>query len=50
MFENLIIFLLAIAGIFIFSFLVPSLTKLHLNYLTEKEKILKKNTSLNVKK
>lgn len=41
MFENLIIFLLAIAGIFIFSFLVSSLTKLHLNYLTEKEKDIK---------
>lgn len=38
---NFIIILLAIAGIFIFSFLVSSLTKLYLNHLTQKEKNIK---------
>lgn len=50
MFENFIIFLLAIAGIFIFSFLVSLLTKLYFNYLEKQKKIFMKNTSLNVKK
>lgn len=38
MLVNFIIILLAIASIFIFSFLVSLLTKLYLNYLTRKEK------------
>lgn len=38
MFENIIVILLAIAGIFIFSFLVSSLTKLYLNHLEKQEK------------
>lgn len=38
MFENFIIFLLAIAGIFIFSFLVSLLTKLYFNYLEKQKK------------
>lgn len=38
MFENFIIFLLAIASIFIFSFLVSSLTELYLNHLEKQEK------------
>ena len=41
MFETFIIFLLAIAGIFIIGFLVSSLTNLYLNYLTRKEKDIK---------
>ena len=41
MLVNFIIFLLAIASIFIFSFLVSSLTKLYLNHLTQKEKDIK---------
>lgn len=41
MFENLIIFLLAIAGIFIFSFLVSSLANLYLNHLTKQENDIK---------
>lgn len=38
MLVNFIIILLAIAGIFIFSFLVSSLTKLYLNHLEKQEK------------
>ena len=41
MFKNFIIILLAIASIFIFSFLISSLTKLYLNHLTRKEKDIK---------
>lgn len=41
MFENLIIFLLAIASIFIFVFLVSSLANLYLNHLTKQENDIK---------
>lgn len=41
MLVNFIIFLLAIASIFIFSFLVFLLTKLYFNHLTQKEKDIK---------
>lgn len=41
MFEIFITFFLAIACIFIFSFLVSSLTKRYLNHLTQKEKKIK---------